>query len=155
MKKLTAAILALVLTFSLSATAFAEEINQEGNTNVEITASVAPTYTVTIPTATNVTFNKTSTSFGKVALTAARLEPGASVKVTLTADNTLKNKADGSKTIAYTITDSNGTDFSEKSFTTVGEEVPLTINITQDEWNKAYAGDYEDIVIFKVAYVSQ
>lgn len=152
MKKMISTMLALVLVLSLSVTAFAAEVTEEGDTDVEITVAIAPTYTVTIPTTTNVTFNETSTSFGKVALTAAQLEPDASVKVTLNANSTLKNKADESKTIDYTITDNNGSKFEETSFTALGE-VPLIINITQEAWDSAYAGAYSDTVTFTVSYV--
>lgn len=148
MKKLTALVLVIVLTLSLSVTAFAADTR-----DTTITTSIAPTYTVTIPANTNVTFNTLSTSFGSVKLTAAQIDPGYAVKVELTASGTLKNQADASKTIAYTIKDADGA-FTSAQYTTAGQETPLTINITQAAWNAAFAGQYSDTVTFTVSYIN-
>lgn len=156
MKKLTALVLTLALTLSLSVTAFAAEItDQDGSpkdTTVEITTSIEPTYTVTIPANTTVAFNATSTSFGSIKLDAAQLDPGYAVKVELSASNTLKNKADADKTIAYTIKDGNGV-FTSAEYLTAGDSTALTIDITQAAWDAAYAGEYSDTVTFTVSYV--
>ena len=148
MKKLTALVLVIVLTLSLSVTAFAAD-----NRNTTITTSISPTYTVTIPANTNVTFNMLSTSFGAVTLTAAQIDPGYAVKVVLTASGKLKNQADNTKTIAYTIKNANGT-FTSAQYTTAGQETPLTIDITQAAWNAAFAGSYSDTVTFTVSYIN-
>ena len=50
-----------MLVMSLSATAFA--VNTTGG-KADITTSIAPTYTVTIPADVNVQFNATETAFG-------------------------------------------------------------------------------------------
>ena len=39
------------------------------------------------------------------------------------------------------------------TFTTAGEKVDLTIDITQAAWDAAAAGDYSDTVTFNIAYV--
>lgn len=148
MKKLTALVLIIVLTLSLSVTVFAAD-----NRDTTITTSIAPTYTVTIPANTNVTFNTLSTSFGSVKLTAAQIDPGYAVKVELTASGTLKNQADSTKTIAYTIKDANGA-FTSAQYTTAGDKTDLTIDITQAAWNAAFAGQYSDTVTFTVSYIN-
>ena len=123
-----------------------------------ITTEIAPTYIVTIPADTTVAFNALSTDFGKVELTQARLDPGKVVRVHLASDYKLKNKADESKTIPYDIvsTDDVGTSGSLKNFDAQlefeSDACPLTIKITQDDWNAAYAGEYSDTVTFNVQY---
>lgn len=156
MKKFTAILLALILTLSISVTAFAAEINQDSEpktTDVTVTTSIDPTYTVTIPADVNVKFNETSTDFGSVKLDAAQIDPGYVVRVALNAGGTLKNAADSSKTIAYAVNDENGA-FTSADYDTAGQETPLTIDITQEAWNTAYAGDYSDTVTFTVSYVA-
>ncbi|MGN1473480.1 MAG: hypothetical protein ACI4WZ_05350 [Eubacteriales bacterium] len=156
MKKLTALALTMALALSLPVTAFAAEINQGSDpktADVTVTTSIAPTYTVTIPASTNVTFNTLSTSFGSVKLEAAQIAPGYAVKVELKASGLLKNKADASKTIAYAINGSDGA-FSVGQYTTAGQETPLTIEITQAAWNAAFAGEYSDTVTFTVSYIN-
>ena len=149
MKKLTALVLVIVLSLSLSVTAFAAD-----NRNTTITTSINPTYTVTIPANTNVTFNTLSTSFGAVTLTAAQIDPGYAVKVELNASGTLKNQADNTKTIAYTVNDANGDAFTVGTYTTAGDKTDLTIDITQEAWNAAFAGQYSDTVTFTVSYIN-
>ena len=148
MKKLTALVLVIVLSLSLSVTVFAAD-----NRNTTITTSINPTYTVTIPANTNVTFNTLSTSFGAVTLTAAQIDPGYAVKVVLTASGKLKNQADNTKTIAYTIKDASGA-FTSAQYTTAGDKTDLTIDITQAAWNAAFAGQYSDTVTFTVSYIN-
>lgn len=156
MKNLFTAILSVCLIMSLSVTAFASKIDQDsgsGSTNVTVSTSIDPTYTVTIPANTSVTFNALSTSFGAISLDAAQLDPGYAVKVKLSASGTLKNSADKSKTIAYAI-NAGSVAFSEELYQTAGDKTELTIDITQDAWDAAYAGSYSDTVVFTVSYVS-
>lgn len=155
MKKLTALVLTLALTLSLSVTAFAAEINQDSDqksTDVTVTTSIDPTYTVTIPANTTVAFNATSTSFGSIKLDAAQIDPDHVVKVELSASGTLKNQADENKTIAYTIKDG-AEAFTSAEYLTAGDSTALTIDITQAAWDAAYAGQYSDTVTFTVSYV--
>lgn len=157
MKKLTAIVSAFALTLTLSANAFAAGINQDSDpktSDVEVKTSISPTYTVTIPANTTVTFNRLSTSFGSVKLDAAQINPGYAVKVELNASGKLKNQADNNKTIAYTINDKNGKAFTAQQYTAAGQETPLTIDITQAAWNAAFAGSYSDTVTFTVSYVN-
>lgn len=155
MKKLIAIFLTLTMTLSLSVAAFATEITEkDGNPktkDVEVTTSIDPTYTVTIPENVDVKFNDPSTKFGTIELTAAQLDPEYAVKVTLTASGELKNEADKTKTIAYTVNSKDGA-FSSAKYQKKGESTDLTIDITQAAWDAAYAGDYSDIVTFTISY---
>lgn len=155
MKKLKALFLTMILALSVTSTAFAAEITEEDgspkNEEVTISASIAPTYTVTIPKDMKVEFNETSTTFGTISLDKAQIDPGYAVKVDLTASKILKNKADTSKTIAYAI-NAGGTAFTSQEYTAAGQSTPLTIDITQEAWDQAYAGDYSDTVTFTISY---
>ena len=154
MKKWIAMLLTLTLALSLSVTAFAAEINQDSDpkkADVKVTTSIEPTYTVTIPEDVQVTFNETSTQFGAIELTAAKLDPEYAVTVTLTASGTLKNEADKTKTIAYAVNSKDGA-FSSAEYQNKGDRTVLTIDITQAAWDAAYAGEYSDTVTFTISY---
>lgn len=154
MNKFLALVLALALALPLSVTAFATEINQDSDlkeADVTVTTTIEPTYTVTIPEDVQVTFNETSTDFGAVKLTAAQIDPDHAVTVTLSASGALKNQADKTKTIAYTVNSKDGA-FTSAQYRNKGDSTDLTIDITQEAWDAAYAGTYSDTVTFTIAY---
>ena len=147
MKKLVSFALMLALSAALSATAFADDNNR----SVEVKTHIDPTYTVTIPANTTVNFNAEDTSFGKITLTKAQLDPGKKVEVALTASGKLKNQANTEKTLADEIRNG-GTKFTSASYEKAGESTALTIHIAQADWNAAHAGDYADTVTFTISY---
>ena len=149
MKKLFAVILAVALVMSLSVTAFAA--NTTGG-DADITTSIEPTYTVTIPADVNVAFNATETAFGAIEVTASQIHPNKCIKVALTTDGELNNAIDNTKVIPYAIKDSEGAAFTSATYLTEGDKTELSIHITADDWNAAYAGDYTDTVTFTVSY---
>ena len=149
MKKLFAIVLTFALLMSLSVTAFAA--NTTGG-EADITTSIAPTYTVTIPADVNVAFNATETAFGTIEVTAAQIHPNKCIKVALATDNELNNAIDNTKVIPYAIKDSTGATFTSATYLTEGDKTELSIHITADDWNAAYAGDYSDTVTFTVSY---
>ena len=154
MKKiLTLALVGAMLT-ATGITAFAVDY-PGGTQNTEITTSVEPTFTVTVPADTTVPFNALSTEFGSVELESARLAPDKAVQVTVTSDYNLNNSVDNTAVIPYSLKAGNDTldaDYAA-TFTTAGEKVDLTIDITQAAWDAAAAGDYSDTVTFNIAYV--
>ena len=171
MKKLTRGLAALALTAALAPmSVFADTtISPTGGDPFDVTPkpgtagttvefNVEPAYIVTIPADTKVAFNALDTDFGTIELTQARLEPHKVVRVHLACDYQLKNKADESKTIPYDIvsTDDGGKTGSLKKFDAQlefeGDVCPLTIRITQEDWNAAAAGEYSDTVTFNVQY---
>ena len=149
MKKLLALILTVALIASMSVTAFAE--NTTGG-DADITTSIAPTYTVTIPADVNVQFNATETAFGTIEVTASQIHPDKCIKVALATDNELNNAIDNTKVIPYAIKDSEGAAFTSATYLTEGDKTELSIHITANDWNAAYAGDYSDTVTFTVSY---
>lgn len=150
MKKIIALALALLMVATMSVTAFAADTDTK-TTDTTITTSIAPTYTVTIPANTNVTFNATETSFGAIKVDAAQIDPDKCIKVALTTDGKLENAVDNTKVIPYEIKAGDAA-FTSATYLTAGDKTELTINITQEDWNKAYAGEYSDTVTFTVSY---
>ena len=149
MKRLFTVILAVALVMSLSVTAFAA--NTTGG-DADITTSIAPTYTVTIPANTTVDFNATETAFGAIEVTASQIHPDKCIKVELTSDGKLENSIDATKVIPYAIKDSEGAAFTSATYLTEGDKTELSIHITANDWNAAYAGDYSDTVTFTITY---
>ena len=149
MKKVCAVILTVALLASLSVTAFAA--NTTGG-EADITTSIAPTYTVTIPADVNVAFNATETDFGAIEVAASQIHPDKCIKVALTTDGELNNAIDNTKVIPYEIQDSEGNAFNSATYLTEGDKTELSIHITTNDWNAAYAGDYSDTVTFTVSY---
>ena len=149
MKKVFALILTICLLASMSVTAFAA--NTTGG-EADITTSIAPTYTVTIPANVNVQFNATETDFGAIEVTASQIHPNKCIKVALTTDNELNNAIDNTKVIPYAIKDSTGAAFTSATYLTEGDKTELSIHITANDWNAAYAGEYSDTVTFTVSY---
>lgn len=155
MKKKISLGVALVMLFSLSAM----PVSAAEEKSAVISTEVAPAYVVTVPANVTVPFNQEKTNFGAITLTSAQIDPDKCVKVTMQCDNLLENKADTTKTIPYTIyegkADATGDVFTTASYLTAGDKTDLTIGIAQEDWNKAYAGKYEDTVTFKIEYTAQ
>ena len=149
MRKLFALLLTVCLLATMSVTAFAD--NTTGG-DADITTSIAPTYTVTIPADVNVVFNATETDFGTVEVEAAQIHPNKCIKVELTSDGKLENSIDATKVIPYAIKDSEGAAFTSATYLTEGDKTELSIHITADDWNAAYAGEYSDTVTFTITY---
>ena len=149
MKKLFAIVLTFALLASLSVTAFAA--NTTGG-DADITTSIDPTYTVTIPADVNVAFNATETAFGTVEVTASQIHPDKCIKVALATDKELNNAIDNTKVIPYAIKDSEDAEFTSATYLTEGDKTELSIHITANDWNAAYAGEYSDTVTFTVSY---
>ena len=149
MKKVFSVLLTVALLTSLSVTAFAANTTSGA---ADITTSIAPTYTITIPADVNVQFNATETVFGAIEVAASQIHPDKCIKVALTTDGELNNAIDNNKVIPYAIKDSTGAVFTSSTYLTEGDKTELYIHITADDWNAAYAGDYSDEVTFTVSY---
>ena len=149
MKKLFALIFTVCLLASMSVTAFAA--NTTGG-KADITTSIAPTYTVTIPADVNVQFNATETAFGAIEVEASQIHPNKCIKVALATDKELNNAIDNTKVIPYAIKDSEGAEFTSATYLTEGDKTELSIHITANDWNAAYAGEYSDTVTFTITY---
>ena len=127
--------------------------------DVSISTHIDPTYQVSIPENTTVAFNAQTTDFGTVELLKAQLEPDAVVRASVTSNGALKNGIDETKVLPYTLSAKND-DFSADDINDLtydlekmGDKLDISINITEEDWNKAYSGDYSDTVTFNFSYV--
>lgn len=153
MKKLLTVILALAMVSAMSVTAFAATIDQSSEPktgDTTILTSINPTYTVTIPDTVNVAYGDTTTDAGAITLTAAQIEPNHEVTVSAQ-PGVFANTADSTKTLPYTLK-INDTDASSVAFDTKDDAAAMKIEITTDSWNTAFAGSYNGIITFTVAY---
>ena len=149
MKHVLTIFLVLVVLASVSANVMAA--NTVGG-EATISTNIAPTYTVTIPADVNVAFNATESAFGNIEVAASQIHPDKCIKVALTTDGKLENSIDNTKVIPYVIQDETGAAFTSATYLTEGDKTELSIHITTEDWNAAYAGDYTDTVTFTVSY---
>lgn len=153
-KKLLSCLLAAAMTFSAASMGVsAATIDQDSDPQsavTQISTQVPMSYIVTIPENTTISFNDTETEFGAVELTAAQLEVGKSVTVTVQ-PGALANTDDQTKTIPYTVM-AGEEEFTGAEYTAEGQSTDLTLAVAQADWNSAYAGSYQGTVTFTVAY---
>lgn len=151
------------LLFTLSAAAMicsmsvigvsAATIDQDSNpksADTDISVEISPSYAVTIPEDTEIVFGDTKTDFDSVELSQAQLEVGKSVKVSVEA-GALANTDDETKTIPYTVM-AGDAEFTGAEYTAEGQSTDLTLAVTRDAWDSAYAGTYEGTVTFTISY---
>ena len=150
MKKLFAIILTVAMLATMSVTALADDYTTEGDKGMTITYSVAPTYTVTIPS--DVTINGSSTT---ISADDVVVEKGKYVSVSLDADNDFTVTTAQGATLTYTVT-ANSTAIS------AGDEIlavnpedaangSVTVVFAIDESAIQYAGTYTGTATFTVA----
>ena len=150
MKKLFAIILTVAMLATLSVTALADDYTTAGDKGMTITYSVAPTYTVTIPS--DVTINGSSTT---ISADDVVVEKGKYVSVSLDADNDFTVTTAQGATLTYTVT-ANSTAIS------AGDEIlavnpedaangSVTVVFAIDESAIQYAGTYTGTATFTVA----
>ena len=152
MKKLFALLLAITLMATLSVTAFAAEYDTEGNKGMNVTYTVAPAYTVTIPETVTIGAEGTEKT---VSAEDVVVEKGEYVSVTLAADNNFTVKTTEGAELTYTVT-ANG-----ENVAAGGEILAVnpkdgktgTANITFDieESDIQYAGTYTGSATFTIA----
>lgn len=157
MRELLSILCAVTLITAVSAL----PVSADGdNRSMTVSTEIAPTFLVSVPADLNVPYSQEKTDLGTIRLDTAQLELHKCVKVSMISDNLLKNQADPSVTLAYTITEgtaetTTGKAFDSAVYLTAGEKTDLTVGITKAEWEKAYAGVYSNTVTFQIAYTDQ
>lgn len=152
MKKLFALLLAITMMATLSVTAFAAEYDTTGDKGMDVTYSVEPGYTVTIPP--TVTIGTSGTS-AEISAADVVVNKGQYVSVTLAADNNFTVKTAEGAVLAYTVT-ANGENIA------AGDEIlavnpadgktgSASVTFAIDESAIQYAGTYTGSATFTIA----
>lgn len=163
MKKLASFVLALAMAAVCAAPAMAagNKITEStsNSCDTKVTFTIAPAYTVTIPS--EVTLDKkdgeTVTYEKDLTLTASnvRLNQGKKLQVTIPTGSVLQLSA-GSATLNYTITNENGINVGAGSvaatFTTQAADQTATLHIKAND--PPFAGDYSGTLKFTIAVVN-
>ena len=152
MKKLLALILAVALMVTLSVTAFAAEYDTTGDKGMDVTYSVEPGYTVTIPP--TVTIGTSGTS-AEISAADVVVEKGQYVSVTLAENNNFTVKTDEGAELTYTVT-ANGENIAAGGEVLAvnpadGKTGTATITFDIDESAIQYAGTYTGSATFTIA----
>ena len=152
MKKLLALILAITMMATLSVTAFATDYDTAGNKGMNVTYSVNPGYTVTIPETVTIGADGTEAT---VSAENVVVNKGQYVSVTLAVDNNFTVTTTEGAELTYTVT-ANG-----KAVTAGGEILAVnpadgktgtaTITFDIDETAIQYAGTYTGSATFTIA----
>ena len=150
MKKLFALLLAITMMATLSVTAFAADYDTEGNKGMNVTYSVAPAYTVTIPTDVTIDGNSATISAEDVVV-----EKGQYVSVTLAENNNFTVKTAEGAELPYTVTANGVTVAAGGEILVVnptdGKTGTATITFDIDETKIQYAGTYTGSATFTIA----
>lgn len=150
MKKLFALILTVAMLATMSITAFATDYTTEGDKGMTVTYSVAPTYTVTIPT--DVTINGSSTT---ISADDVVVEKGKYVSVSLDADNDFTVTTAQGATLTYTVTVNSAAISAGDEILAVNpadtDNGSVTVMFAIDESAIQYAGTYTGTATFTVA----
>ena len=152
MKKLFALLLAITMMATLSVTAFAADYDTTGDKGMNVTYSVAPAYTVTIPETVTIGAEGTEKT---VSAEDVVVNKGQYVSVTLAADNNFTVKTAEGAELTYTVT-ANGENVApggEILAVNPADSATGTANITFDidESDIKYAGTYTGTATFTIA----
>ena len=150
MKKLFALLLAITMMATLSVTAFAADYDTTGDKGMDVTYSVEPGYTVTIPTDVTIDGNSTTISAEDVVV-----EKGKYVSVSLAADNNFTVATAEGAELTYTVTKGGQPVAAGDEILAVnpadGKTGTATVTFDIDETAIQYAGTYTGSATFTIA----
>lgn len=108
-------------------------------------------YSVVIPADVEIPFGALDTALGHVYADVMKLEAGMGVYVAVASqeDYRLMDAAGAERGIAYALEGAGAICFDRVNDPT---RFSLNARIAQQEWDAAYAGDYEDTLLFTVSY---
>ena len=150
MKKLFALLLAITMMATLSVTVFAADYDTAGDKGMNVTYSVNPGYTVTIPTDVTIDGNSTTISAENVVV-----EKGKYVSVTLADDNDFTVRTQQGAELSYTVTANGANVAAGGEILAVnpadGKTGTATVTFDIDETAIQYAGTYTGSATFTIA----
>lgn len=156
-KKIIAGTLSLAMLSVVAVPAYAENNDNTTQTGTTpIGASVPSSYTLTIPSKTNIEFNAESTALDGVLKVTGNVLPTQSVKVTVET-NALHNSVQNTD-LPYTLKYGDDTfesaEWNEEDLRAglegdgEGKELSLSVAIAKSDWDNAEAGTYEGSIVF-------
>ena len=152
MKKLFALILAITMMATLSVTAFAADYDTTGDKGMNVTYSVNPGYTVTIPETVTIGADGTSAT---VSAEGVVVNKGQYVSVTLAADNNFTVKTAEGAELTYTVTKDGQPVAAGGEILAVnpadGKTGSASVTFDIDEAAIQYAGTYTGSATFTIA----
>ena len=152
MKKLFALLLAITMMATLSVTAFAADYDTTGDKGMDVTYSVNPGYTVTIPETVTIGADGTEKT---VSAADVVVEKGQYVSVTLAADNNFTVTSGEGATLTYTVTKGGQPVAAGDEILAVnpadGKTGSATVTFAIDESDIKYAGTYTGSATFTIA----
>ena len=152
MKKLFALLLAITMMATLSVTAFAADYDTAGDKGMNVTYSVAPAYTVTIPETVTIGADGTEKT---VSAEDVVVNKGQYVSVTLAENNTFTVKTTEGAELPYTVTANGETVAAGGEILAVNptdsKTGTATITFDIDESAIKYAGTYTGSATFTIA----
>lgn len=152
MKKLFALILAITMMATLSVTAFAADYDTAGDKGMNVTYSVNPGYTVTIPETVTIGADGTEKT---VSAEGVVVNKGQYVSVTLAADNNFTVKTTEGAELTYTVTANGEAVAAGAEVLAVnpkdGKNGTATVTFDIDESAIQYAGTYTGTATFTIA----
>ena len=152
MKKLFAMLLAITMMATLSVTAFAADYDAEGNKGMNVTYSVNPGYTVTIPETVTIGAEGTEKT---VSAEGVVVKKGQYVSVTLAENNNFTVKTTEGATLTYTVTKGGQPVAAGGEILAVnpadGKTGSASVTFAIDESAIKYAGTYTGTTTFTIA----
>lgn len=153
MKKLIASVMAgAMLAASCMGGASAAVLDRDTPSGTAVVrTSCEVDYSVVIPADMEIPFGSLDTEIGRVYADVMKIEAGMGVYVTVASQEEyrLMDAGGAERGIPYVLTGADAICFDRVNDPT---QFPLNAQIAQQEWDAAYAGDYEDTLLFTVSY---
>ncbi|HIZ22503.1 MAG TPA: hypothetical protein IAA21_06870 [Candidatus Blautia faecigallinarum] len=153
-KKRAAGMFCMMMAVSVAVPVSAAQ-KQESMT---LTLDVGSEYTLTIPMDMDIPFGAEETNIGSVKVT-GNVKPAETVEVDVEIGNFI-SQDNPQDTIALTLINKNdnsefGTSiWNEKEMRDETKEIPLAVQVKEEDWAKAYAGTYQATLTFTASLIT-